>query len=80
MRPHCLSVQSVPSLAKQLNASKFLAALKEAAYEREAAAAQATLLRELVNSLSSGDLLLMPTDEVWHLDEEQRAEKGDREA
>ena len=72
MRPHCLSVQSVPSFAKQLNASKFLAALKEAAYEREAAATQARLLRELVNSLSSGDLLLMPTDDVWHLDEKQR--------
>ena len=72
MRPHCLSVQSVPSFAKQLNASKFLATLKEAAYEREAAATQARLLRELVNSLSSGDLLLMPTDDVWHLDKKQR--------
>ena len=71
-----LSVQSVPCPAKQLSASKFLAALEEAAYDREDNPAQATLLRELANSLSSGDLLLMPTDEVWHLDEEQREEKA----
>ena len=59
-----------------MSASKFLAALEEAAYDREDNPAQATLLRELANSLSSGDLLLMPTDEVWHLDEEQREEKA----
>ena len=29
-------------------------------------------MRELVNSLSSGKLLLVPTDDVWHLDEEER--------
>ena len=69
-----LSVQSVPCLAKQMSASKFLAALEEAAYDREDNPAQATLLRELANSLSSGDLLLMRTDEVWDLGEEQREE------
>ena len=51
---------------------KFLAALEEAGYEREDNPAQAVLLRELVNSLSSGKLLLVPTDDVWHLDEEKR--------
>ena len=51
---------------------KFLAALEEAAYEREDNPAQAVLLRELVNSLSSGKLLLVPTDDVWLLDEEER--------
>ena len=51
---------------------KFLAALDEAAYECEDNPAQAALLRELVNSLSSGKLLLMPTDDVWHLVEEER--------
>ena len=49
-----------------------MAALEEAAYEREDNPAQAALLRELVNSLSSGKLLLEPTADVWHLDEEQR--------
>ena len=51
---------------------KFLAALEEAGYEREDNSAQAVLLRELVNSLSSGNLLLAPTDDVLHLDEEER--------
>ena len=51
---------------------KFLAALEEAGYQREDNPAQAVLLRELVNSLSSGKLLLVPTDDVWHLDEEKR--------
>ena len=51
---------------------KFLAALEEAGYEREDNPAQVVLLRELVNSLSSGKLLLVPTDDVWHLDEEKR--------
>ena len=50
----------------------FLAALEEAGYEREDNPAQAVLLRELVNSLSSGKLLLVPTDDVWLLDEEER--------
>ena len=49
-----------------------MAALEEAAYQREDNPAQAALLRELVNSLSSGKLLLLSTDDVWHLDEEQR--------
>ena len=52
---------------------KFLAALEEAGYEISLVVpAQAVLLRELVNSLSSGKLLLVPTDDVWHLDEEKR--------
>ena len=51
---------------------KFLAALEDAAYEREDNPAQAALLRELVNSLSSGRLLLLPTDNVWHLVEDER--------
>ena len=51
---------------------KFLAALEAAGYEREDNPAEAELLRELVNSLSSGKLLLVPTDDVWHLDEEKR--------
>ena len=50
----------------------FLAALEEAGYEREDSPAQAELLRELVNSLSSGKLLLVPTDDVWLLDEDER--------
>ena len=50
--------------------------LEEATYKHEANPTQVTLLRELVNSLSSGDLLLMPTDEVWHLDEDQQEEKA----
>ena len=49
-----------------------MAALEDAAYEGEDNPAQAALLRELVNSLSSGNLLFVPTDDVWHLDEEQR--------
>ena len=71
-----LSVQSAPCLATQLSASKFLDTLEEATYKHEANPTQVTLLRELVNSLSSGDLLLMPTDEVWHLDEDQQEEKA----
>ena len=51
---------------------KFLAALEEAGYEREDNPAQAVLLRDLVKSLSSGKLLLVPTDAVWLLDEEKR--------
>ena len=51
---------------------KFLAALEEAGYESQDNPAQAVLLRELVNSLSSGKLLLVPTDDFWLLDEEKR--------
>ena len=47
-----------------------MAALEEAGYQREDNGQ--ALLRELVNSLSSGKLLLVPTDDVWHLDEEKR--------
>ena len=47
-----------------------MAALEEAGYQREDDGQ--ALLRELVNSLSSGKLLLVPTDDVWHLDEERR--------
>ena len=50
----------------------FLAALEEAGYEREDNPAEAELLRELLNSLSSGMLLLVPTDDVWLLDEDER--------
>ena len=71
-----LSVQSAPCLVTQVSASKFLDTLEEATYKHEANPTQVTLLRELVNSLSSGDLLLMPTDEVWHLDEDQQEEKA----
>ena len=46
---------------------KFLAALEEAAYEREDIPAEAAGLRELVNSLSSGKLL-----NLSYVDEEQR--------
>ena len=53
-----------------------MATLEEAGYQREDNPAQAALLRELVNSLSSGKLLLMPTAEVWHLDEEQREDSA----
>ena len=63
---------AAPRLSEESRARKFLAALEEAAYEREDNPAQAALLRELVNSLSSGKLLLVPTADVWHLDEEQR--------
>ena len=47
-----------------------MAALEEAGYQREDDGQ--ALLRELVNSLSSGKLLLVPIDDVWHLDEEKR--------
>ena len=51
---------------------KFLAALEEAGYESQDNPAQAVLVRDLVNSLSSGKLLLVPTDDVWLLDEDER--------
>ena len=73
-QPAC--VQSVPCLPLQVSARQFVDSLEEAAYAREENPQQAALLRELVNSLSSGDLLLMPTDEVWHLEEEKREEKA----
>ena len=58
--------------SEETRARKFLKALDAAAYMREDNPAQANLLRELVNSLSSGNLLLRPTANVWHLDEKQR--------
>ena len=68
---------AAPRLSEESRARKFLAALEEAAYEREDNPAQAALLREFVNSLSSGKLLLEPTADVWHLDEEQREDHRD---
>ena len=50
----------------------FLAALEEAGYKLEDNPAEAVLVRELVDALSSGKLLLMPTDDVWLFDEEER--------
>ena len=49
-----------------------MAALEEAAYEREDNPAQAALLRELVNSLWWGKLLCLPTDGVCHLDADKQ--------
>ena len=60
------------SAEREVSWHKFLAALEEAGYEREDNSAQAVLLGELVNSLSSGNLLIAPTDDVLHLDEEER--------
>ena len=59
-----------PPCAAPRPSKEFLAALEEAGYQREDDGR--ALLRELVNSLSSGKLLLVPTDDVWHLDEEKR--------
>jgi hypothetical protein len=59
-------------LSEDSRARKFLAALDEAAHERDDNPAQATLLRELVNSLWWGKLMRMPTDDVWHLDAEKQ--------
>ena len=71
--PACVqSARRLCSATLQVNAREFVNSLENAAYAREENPQQAALLRELVNSLSSGDLLLMPTDEVWHLDEKQR--------
>ena len=49
-----------------------MAALDEAAHERDGNPAQAALLRDLINSLWWGKLMHVPTDDVWHLDEEER--------
>ena len=46
-----------------------MAALDEAGYNH----AQTDLLRDLVNSLVSGRLLLMPNDDAWLLDEFAKA-------
>ena len=73
-QPAC--VQSVPCRPLQVSAREFVNSLENAAYAREENPQQATLLRELVDSLSSGVLLLMPTDEVWDLEEEKREEKA----
>ena len=48
---------------------KFLAALDNAAYEREDLA---MLLRELVKSLWWGQFLDVSIDDVWHLDAEKQ--------
>ena len=58
-------------LSEDSRARKFLAALDEAAHERDDNPAQAALLRELVNSLWWGKLMRVPTDDVWHLDAEK---------
>ena len=59
-------------LSEDSRARKFLAALDEAAHERDDNPAQAALLRELVNSLWCGKLMRVPTDDVWHLDAEKQ--------
>ena len=63
---------AAPRRSEESRGQKFLAALEEAAYEREDNPAQATVLRELVNSLWWGKLLRVPTDDVWHLDAEKQ--------
>ena len=45
-----------------------MAALDEAAHGRDDNPAQAALLRELISSLWWGKLMLVPTNDVWHLD------------
>ena len=77
MRPHTdpQRVEENPQQTHQ-SARKFLQTLENAAYAREENPQQATLVRELVNSLSSGKLLLMPTDVVWNLDEDTQEEKA----
>ena len=67
-----LSSAAQPACRGSSLAHTFKAALDEAAYEREDNPEQAELLRELVSSLSLGRLVLLPTDEVWHLDEDER--------
>ena len=64
--------RAAPGLSEYSRAQMFLAALEEAAYQREDNAAQAELLRELANALSLGRLLLVPTDDVWHRLAEER--------
>ena len=77
MRPHTdpQRVEENPQQTHQ-SARKFLQTLENAAYAREENPQQATLVRELVNSLSSGELLLMPTDVVWNLDEDTQEEEA----
>ena len=67
-QPACAAAR----LSEESRVHTFLAALEEAGYEREDNPAEAELLRELLNSLSSGKLLLVPTDDVWLLDEDER--------
>ena len=55
-------------LSENSRARKFLAALDEAAHGRDDNPAQAALLRELISSLWWGKLMLVPTNDVWHLD------------
>ena len=75
--PACVqSARRLCSATLQVSAREFVNSLENAAYAREENPQQATLLRELVDSLSSGVLLLMPTDEVWDLEEEKREEKA----
>ena len=63
---------AAPRLSEDSRARKFLAALDEAAHERDDNPAQAALLRELVNSLWWGKLMRVPTDDVWYLDAEKQ--------
>ena len=58
---------AAPCLSKRTPAQKFLAALDEAAYQREHNKLVARRLRELADSLYSGKLL-----NLWHVDEEER--------
>ncbi len=58
-------------LSEDSHARKFLAALDEAAHERDDNPSQASLLRELQNSLWWGKLFHVPTNDVWHLDAEK---------
>ena len=44
--------------------TRTIEALEEAGHKLEDNSAEAVLLRELVDALSSGKLLLMPTDDV----------------
>ena len=77
-----LSLPLSPALASRdgealsLAARSFLKALDDAAYVREenGNAAEAKLLRELLNALSSGKLMLKSTSYAWHLDEADREE------
>ena len=61
-------------LSEDSRARKFLAALDEAAHERDDNPAQAALLRELVSSLWWGKLMSVATNDVWHLDAEKHHE------
>ena len=65
-----------PRSWEQTRARSFLKALDDAAYVREdnGNAAEATLLRELINALSSGKLLLKPASKAWHLEQAEREE------